>query len=239
MGVARPRRIDRDWSCDHCGYNLRGLWSDRPCPGCGRRNYQVPEPDRSHAYAAWLDRGIADTEPATRFGAFLLAAVVGGPFAIAVAFVQNTQAVMAIGIMALVVVAPVIEEVLKVGILAMLIERRPYLFANALHIRMAAWTSAAIFASLENFYYLELAPGMQHYTVTDTLVQWRWIACFSMHVIATGIVAEGLVRIWERAITELRPPRLEKVLPWLIAAAVLHGAFNGVALLLEMHGFFH
>ena len=168
----------------------------------------------------------------------MLAAVVGGPFAIAVAFVQNTIAAMAIGILAMVVVAPAVEEVLKVAVLAILIERRPYLLTGAVRIRVSAWTSAVIFASLENFYYLELAPGIQHYTVTETLVQWRWIACLSMHVLATAIVAEGLVRIWRRTVTELRPPRLEKVLPWLIAAIVLHGVFNGVALTLEMHGFF-
>ena len=177
------------------------------------------------SWGAWYTAMCAGVSFEKSIVAIALVALLGGPFAIVGAFLANVE-----GILSTVVFGPTIEEVLKIGLLAILVETRPYLLLSSIQIRVAAVLSAFTFAAVENLLYINIYID----DPPDSLVLWRWTVCIALHVAATSIAAEGLVRAWNRSRETLKRPTLDHSYAWLFYAIVLHGAYNFAATAWEL-----
>ncbi len=218
---SRPTEIDA--TCGACGYPLRGLTTGDACPECGYRE--------ARTYGEWLAAMRAKRTASQAWLMTLLAAVVGGPLAVALVFASMWADY---GLAAIVLFGPVAEEVLKVGAVMMIVETRPYLFTARSQIVVAALASALGFATIENLLYLNVYIS----DPSPMLIAWRWTICTALHVGCTAIATLGVVRVWQRTVTQGRSPDLVPALRWLVLAIVVHGAYNAMSVVLPFAGFY-
>lgn len=188
-------------------------------------------PDQQVSYANWLRAKIAATSWDKTWGVTLLCLLFGGVWAVLAAMFNNSAVGGSIVIIA-VIFAPVIEEVMKVALTAWVVETRPYLFKSKLQIRIAIIASGAMFGLLENIYYVTLILPAAN--APQSMYTFRWIVCTSLHIITTIITSIGIARTWSDATTNLREPSLDRAYPWLLAGIVVHGLYNGGAVLFEI-----
>jgi len=216
--------VDQDWSCTNCGYNLRGLPTHHPCPECGHKELYRPAPPGSSSYQSWLRRRIEATSPTRAWTVALLLAVCGGPWAIFAALLDASNAGGGL-LMLMVVLAPVVEETMKIAAAAWVVEVRPYLFRRVEQLQVATVGSALVFAAIENVLYLNV------YNPNPTLLYtiWRWTVCVALHMGCTLLATRGLAAVWRRCTTELRPPRLTQGIRWLVIAIIVHASYNAAA----------
>ncbi len=133
----------------------------------------------------------------------------------------------------MVVVGPVAEEIMKVALAAIIVERRPYWFHSPAAIRLAVLASAMGFAVIENLLYLNVyIPNP-----TPTLVAWRWVVCTALHLGCTSVASEGVVRAWSASRQQFRRPDMAVLAPRIGLAAAIHGGYNLVVITLEMSGY--
>ncbi|MBB6430692.1 PrsW family glutamic-type intramembrane protease [Algisphaera agarilytica] len=230
MRVRPGELITRDWSCDQCGYNLRGTKVGEPCPECGHKLLLAPTTDtQGTGYSAWLVDRMALTSAAKSWGVVLGIMALGGPWAVLGAFIATFG-----GVLAIVVVGPAVEEVMKIGLIALIIEVRPYLFRSRGQIYAAAVGSGLMFAVIENLIYLNIYfpnPGAD-------LIAWRWVVCTALHVGCSAVAAIGAVAVWQTVVGERRRPRRGPVeLRWLVLAILIHGAYNAAVTVAEVGGY--
>jgi RsiW-degrading membrane proteinase PrsW (M82 family) len=185
----------------------------------------VTHPETSHLYERWRR-----THPVRKWGATALAAVVSGPFAVLAALWQNSTVGFSILIM-VVVLAPVIEEVVKGAGALWLAEMRPWLVPTAIVLPVVTLMSGLVFASLENVWYLVILIE----DPSDELIRWRWTLGPLLHGTASFIVGLGAARLWRSGLRSGRPD-FGDALPFIVAAAVLHGGYNLVAVVLSVTG---
>ena len=103
-----------------------------------------------------------------------------------------------------VLMAPPVEEVMKLAAAALLVERMPYLVRSRSQLLLVGLGSGLGFAVIENILYLTVYIN----SPTLFLVLWRWIVCTALHVTCTYIAVCGLAKVWERTVREGRPPRM-------------------------------
>ncbi len=220
--------IECDWTCSQCGYNLRGLTTGHRCPECGHIEVYYPPPGGAESYGDWFERQQATVTPRRSWTAVAIAAVAGGPFAIAGAFMNTTT----VSWITLVVFAPVVEEVMKIAAASWLVEVRPYLLRDRAQILTIGVVSGLVFAAIENVLYILVylpAPSTE-------ILLWRLLGCTSLHVACTLVASLGLAKVWQRTVDELRPPKLSLGLPLLILAIVIHGGYNAAVSGLQWAG---
>lgn len=184
---------------------------------------------RGHAEGghAFAERWRA-TPSRRKWAAMGLAAVLSGPFAIASAMWQNSTA-MAPSVLLIVVLAPVIEETVKIAGAAYMAEQRPWLVPRPSALALVAVFSGLTFAVVENLWYLwVLIPHP-----TDHIVAWRWVFGPLVHGAGSLTAGIGVATMWSKALRSGRSPSFSDVQPWLITAAVWHGAYNLFAVFLE------
>lgn len=128
-----------------------------------------------------------------------------------------------------VVLGPTIEEVMKIGAVATIIELRPYLFRRVEQLQAAAIGAALLFAAIENVLYL----GFKLPNPTVSYSIWRWTVCVGLHVGCTMVATRGLIDVWHRSITELRQPRLAGGMRALGVAVIIHGSYNAMVILFD------
>jgi len=173
------------------------------------------------------------TSRSRRWAAVLAVAVASGPFAVAAAMVENSLGGAAL-VLLLVAVGPLIEEIVKGAGALFLAEERPWLVPAAWTLPVVTCLSGLVFAAIENWWYLAVLiddPSPQ-------IVQWRWIFGPLVHGVGSLIVGLGAARLWRRAMTTGRRAPFDVAQPFIIAAAVFHGLYNGLALLLTVVGVF-
>jgi RsiW-degrading membrane proteinase PrsW (M82 family) len=162
--------------------------------------------------------------------AALIAAVVSGPFAILGALF-GTGGVLSM-LLLVIVIAPLAEEMLKVAGALYLAEVRPWLVPSAAALVVIAVCSGLIFAAIENVFYLEVVIP----DPTPEIVRWRWTFGPLVHGSGSLLAGIGVARMWHSLDAHNLRPVFKVAAPWIIAAAILHGAYNLFAVWLELFG---
>ena len=181
-------------------------------------------------YANWLADGIERTGPARSWTVTWLVASVAGLWGVVGAILGGGQSIS--GVVVLVAIAPLTEEVMKVALALWIVERRPYLFRSPAQIMLCAAAGGLVFAALENVLYLTVY-------IQDppaTLIRWRWTVCVAMHTGCSLIAGMGLGRIWSHTMETRSRPRLSLGSAPMILAVVIHGSYNGLAVLMQLSG---
>ncbi len=215
----RPR-TERDGDREEA--QLFAVW-DEPTLGAHLSPEQRPQSFR-HWWQARAERlpGVA------RLASLLFISVVAGPVAVVTVIIETISKGqwLAIGAVGVVFLAPTIEEIAKTLLVALAVEAKPYLFRNRAEVLFCALASALSFAAIENLVYLGAAASP-----TRMLVLYRWIVCTSVHLAATALTGWGLASEWHRAWQEGRRPEPGRAFRWLVAAIIVHAAYNGLVLL--------
>jgi hypothetical protein len=185
-----------------------------------------PAADAVTWYRHYLDR----VERVSGWRSWLVTAVVAlvaGPAAILATLWGGAQS--GIAWVAIVILGPTMEEVMKIALPLWLVERRPWLFRSFSQILVCGLMSGLAFAAVENAIYLNLyVPNP-----TPALVQWRWTVCVALHTTCSAVAAVGVARVWSRMRQHERRPQLTDGTGWLIAAVALHSLYNATAILID------
>ncbi|MFM1804324.1 MAG: hypothetical protein RL136_1203 [Planctomycetota bacterium] len=185
---------------------------------------------------AGYDDLLADRLAATplwmKFLTIALLVVVAGPFGVFGAFWTTLGGGSGAGYFLVIVTGPLIEEVGKVALLLWFAERRPWLLPGGVAIVLTGFAAGAMFGVIENILYLEVYFPDK----AAEIAPYRWLATAPMHAIASSIAALGAARVWRDAMTRRLAPRVSLAAPFIVAAVLLHGAFNLAATVLGLAG---
>lgn len=194
-------------------------------------------PTDNITYSNWLHRRQADTSTAKTwlitFGIILAA----GPWAILGTFFNgfiNVEWAVPYA-MAIVILGPVTEEIMKVALALYVVEKRPFLFKSAVQIVICALAGGLVFAAVENLLYIYVYVAESD--LTPGFIMWRWTICVFLHAGCSFIASLGLLKIWRYAWTNQKKPPVSPAYPYLIAAVVIHSAYNTFALILSFTGY--
>lgn len=201
------------------------------------RSEGKPLPEDALTYSRWYEEKLRETTGWQSWGALVLLALCGGPFAIlatlATAFTEGATG----GFVYTAVIGPALEEMMKIGIALILLENRPWLFRSGLQLVIAAAAGGFLFAVVENLVYINVyfPDG------SDSFRLWRWTVCTTLHTGTSTIAGLGLLRMWRNATAprfsedgfEYQRPQLLHAYPCILTAVVIHGLYNASAMLLE------
>lgn len=152
-----------------------------------------------------------------------------GVFAVFCAFAKGA---LGFGLIAVAVGAPVVEEMAKIVLALMWLEKEPWRFRSISAIVIACLASALAFATIENLLYFNVYIPKDRLTVG--IILYRLIVCTLMHVCCTMVSAYGLARAWREAKKGLCAFSTTAVTPYLVVAMVVHGLYNAVATIFYM-----
>jgi RsiW-degrading membrane proteinase PrsW (M82 family) len=172
----------------------------------------------------WIQEQRQRCSLAGNLGATLLAALIGGPFAVVGAFMAGRQTSAAI--LYTVLFAPIIEELLKQSGMIYLLEKKPYRLFSATQFLFGALISALIFAGIENLMYIHLYTAGKDLNNPADYALFRWTVCTGLHGVCSLIASIGLIRLWKRQQTDGRAIDLAGAYPCFATAMVLHGLYN-------------
>jgi RsiW-degrading membrane proteinase PrsW (M82 family) len=183
----------------------------------------VIAPSGATSYADHLEAGLRRTPVMTTWLATLIATLAAGPWAILAAILGTSADTQG---MAMVVVGPLCEEVAKVAIAFLIVERWPWLFRWRFQVLLAALAGGVVFAVIENLLYLNVY-------IRDPepwMVQWRWTVCVALHSGCSLIAGLGVARVWSDCWRTHRSPDGNHAIPFIATAALVHGTYNFLAL---------
>ena len=170
---------------------------------------------------AWYAEQWAKPRRGSQVAVFLGLCATSGLFAIVCAFGKGA---LGWGGLAIVIGAPVIEEIGKAAGPLMVMEKRPWLFRSAFSLLLIGLVSGLTFAMIENllYFFVYIEPER----LTPGIVLWRLIVCTAVHIAGATISCTGLARAWTRAVREKGPFSIDMAVPFLIGAIILHGTYN-------------
>ena len=156
--------------------------------------------------------------------------LVSGFFAVIGSVISQTS--WGNSIVGVTLIGPTTEEIMKLALPLWLVEKRPWLYGNGGQIVLSAIAGGAIFAVVENLIYLNIyVPNP-----AASLIAWRWTICVLLHTGCSTIAGIGAWTIWKRFQRDERAPTLSDGRLWIIAAIIIHGAYNGTVTLMEASG---
>ncbi len=189
-----------------------------------------PTPEGELTYDRWLQGRREQVGVGRTWAVAGLVALLAGPWAILGAFWGSGQTKFSI--LAIVVFAPVVEEVMKTAAALYVVEKRPFLFRSPFQIAICVLVGAFVFSATENILYLKVyIPD-----ASSILIRWRWTVCLAMHMGCSLIVGLGIMRIWRDVWQRRARPRLTLGFPYVLTAVILHGAYNAFAVILSLAG---
>ncbi|MCO6047614.1 PrsW family intramembrane metalloprotease [Aeoliella sp. ICT_H6.2] len=223
IGREAARATDHD-KVDHVVWDEPTLASDL-----------AGEPDSSQlTYRRWLEKNITATSwPKSWLVTFAVAAA-AGPFAVIGALFTQPEAgvVTSGGLVAVCILGPLTEEIMKIAIALWVVEKRPFWFKSIFQILLCALAGGILFGVIENLIYLNVY--IPH--AGPSLARWRWTVCVGLHMNCSFIAGVGLARIWDNAIRQRHPPIMGLGMPWFFIAVVGHGLYNFAVTMAEMFG---
>ncbi|MGA0332971.1 MAG: PrsW family glutamic-type intramembrane protease [Kiritimatiellia bacterium] len=177
-------------------------------------------------YKEWYRKQKACHRPAAAWTRTVLFALLAGPLAVASAFLIEHPGS---GILMLVVAGPLIEELGKVLLPLMTVEKNPARFTRKSQLLLCAVAGGLVFSIIENLIYLHVylpdpGPG---------LIWWRWTVCVALHVGCSFLAGWGVAKCWQEADEREEPARLETAAPLLLVAVGIHGVYNLMATFLD------
>ncbi len=128
-----------------------------------------------------------------------------------------------------IVVAPVIEEIVKPLGVIYLIDRRARWIRSAAHVVGMCIVAAAVFATIENLVYIHV----YHRGASVGFKVFRYTVCTALHVTCSAIVGFGLVRAWRKILDTGKRFDIDDCLGFFVAAVAVHGGYNLLMFLLE------
>lgn len=182
-------------------------------------------------YADWLSWRIKTTPITKTWTVTILVMLAAGPWAILGALIRSTL-FHAWGILLVAVVAPVVEETMKIAVALWVVEKRPYLFRSPVQILLCCLAGGLTFSAIENFMYLWVYVAHP----SAVLIAVRWTVCVALHVTCSLLAGIGLVRMWSAGIKDRVPPRIRVAAPWIVAAMITHGLYNAAVTIVELTG---
>lgn len=183
----------------------------------------VQAPAGVATYRDHLEAHQAHTTAASTWLVMLLAVLAAGPWAILAAIFGTSGDTQGV---AMVVIGPLCEEVAKIAIPFLIVERWPWLFRWRFQVLIAAIAGGLVFAVIENLLYL-------HVYIPDPepwMVQWRWTVCVALHTGCSLIAGLGIARVWSGVWRDHRQPDGNHAIPFIAAATLIHGTYNFLAL---------
>ena len=172
----------------------------------------------------WLADKRAACTPVGNAAVTLVAALVGGSFAVIGAFTAGRQTWVAL--LYMVLFAPIIEEILKQSGMIYLLEKKPYRISTAAQFVIAAIISALIFSAVENLLYLNVYAAKAAILDFEKFAGFRWRWCTLLHVGCSVIASLGLMRVWKKQLADGRAADLGHAFPAFAVAMATHGIYN-------------
>ena len=136
------------------------------------------------------------------------------------------------GVLLLVAVAPAVEEICKPLAIVFLLDKRPRWLRSPWEIIALAAVSAVVFATLENLLYI----FVNYRQGSAAFVLYRLTVCTAVHVAASVVFGFGLVKMWRHIRASGGRFDIDVCFRYYVAAAVIHGCYNGTAFLLTWLG---
>ncbi|MBL4697242.1 MAG: PrsW family intramembrane metalloprotease [Phycisphaerales bacterium] len=184
-------------------------------------------PENALTYERHLAEQLEATSPLESWFATGVMAAGAGLLAVVGSLISNATAFGLEGYIqffAIVVFAPVVEEVMKTALLLWGVEQKPYLFRSTKQLMIIGACSGFVFAAVENVLYLTVYIE----DPTRFIILWRWTVCVGLHTLTTTIATVGLVKIWQRVMRTGQFARAEIGARYLAIAMIVHGLYNAI-----------
>jgi RsiW-degrading membrane proteinase PrsW (M82 family) len=181
---------------------------------------------RADLYGTWLDQQLRHQSIPRSWVLTLGLSLLAGPLAILAAFTNNAAGSE---FLLLVIVGPLVEEMGKVLAPLMVIEKNPARFTSGTQPIVCALAGGLIFAVIENLLYLNVYID----DPSPMLITWRWTVCVALHTGCSFVAGCGVAKIRHHSLTDRVPPTMETGAFLIIAAVVIHGVYNFMAILID------
>ncbi len=177
-----------------------------------------------------INKRRAGLSPMVLAGVVILCALLAGPISVLGTLAAGGQGFF--GILYLLAAGPVIEEMMKLGGLLFLLEKKPWYIVKGWHIIAAACVSALLFGVIENLVYSGFYLSSLSSAARENLMQFRWTVTVPLHVGTTLVGALGLRTAWRATVAKGRLFDSQVAEPYIAAAVIIHGGYNALAMLL-------
>jgi len=168
--------------------------------------------------------------PAYQYFLTFLLALIGGLLGILGAIFQEAQATLTYVLLPF-IGAPIIEEALKPSGLYLALLWFPRALRSQLFTAILCALSGLVFGIVESFVYVTLYVD----DPSDEFIIFRFSVPLGLHATASYLVGLGInIRILDWAAGRSKLPRASR--NFFVAAAVLHGAYNFIAVILSISG---